>query len=323
MSSPPWFRFYSEALTDRKIERICRATQENKRSILGAWTTLMALANSSPIRGVLLLTEDKPFTIDDIADEWGDDLDTTKRLLDQFIDFQMIDTDEQGAIYITNWDKRQFSSDSSTARVRAFRERQRQEAETVTPDGCDGNGDETLHERYGNAPETETDQNRPEVQPSAGQSDDAWLSESRIVPAGDSPSPSGQVPADPLAHALQAAQAKHDNWAIPPDAGGADDFASDPLAAFCRLVSVSPDTLPEKKRRGWAKELRGVGEEWGVGPPTVATCIDRIPDSEYHWKTYSSPHQDSFKTDLGTLIGQYLTEQKHGPPQKVVELRLR
>lgn len=322
MSSPPWFRFYSETLTDRKIDRICRASQQPKVVVIGAWTTLMALANGSPVRGVLLLTEEIAYTLGDIADELGLDEDATMRLLDQFGKFRMIHSDGTGILYLTNWDKRQFSSDSSTERVRKFRERQRQQGDDETPNDETGNNDETLQTSYGNAP----DQNRSDqirVQPSAGEFDDNWLSESRITPRDDPALPIASIPTDPLDHAIQAAHSSAVNWAVPPDAGGHDDYADAPLTAFCRLVGFSPDSLPAKKRNGWAKALRGVGEEWGVGPPVVAACIERIPDSEYHWKTYSAPYQDSFQTDLGTLIGQHLTEQQHGPPQKIVELKLR
>ena len=55
-------------------------------------------------------------------------------------------------ITVINWDKRQFKSDSSTDRVRRHRGRKAEE-ETV-----DGNGGETLQERSGNAPDTDTDQ---------------------------------------------------------------------------------------------------------------------------------------------------------------------
>jgi len=153
-----WFRFYSETTTDRKIDRICRATNQNKATIIGAWSIIMALASDSPIRGAVLLTEDHPFTLEDIAAELGLDDELTARIVNQFIDFSMMHQ-EAGIFYLTNWDKRQFASDDSTERVRRYRERQR------TQDEHECNSDETLQGRDGNAPETETEtETEPEAE---------------------------------------------------------------------------------------------------------------------------------------------------------------
>lgn len=331
MTSPPWFRFYSETLSDRKVARICRVTQLPKMTIIGAWATLMALANDSPIRGVLLLTKDKPFTLDEIADEWGADLDTTGLLLEQFTDFDMIHTDEDGTYYLSNWDKRQFSSDSSTERVRKYRKKQRTKAATETPKTPNGNASETLQERYSNGPEqnraeTDTEQNIPEnTPPQAAQNendDDEWLSESRIVNLGDESASPSEIPKDPLTHAAQVAQKQQQNWADPPDAGGYDDYADGPVDAFCALVGIAADSLPDKKRSGWGKALRAIGQEWGVGPPRVAECIRALPDSEYSWKTYSSPHQSGFQSDLGVLIGKAQAGKLPGSTPTVIEVKL-
>ena len=80
MTSPPWFRFYSEALNDRKILRICRETGQPKALVIGVWTTILALGSDSPQRGLLLFTEDIPLTLGDLAIETGLDDDP----LDEF-----------------------------------------------------------------------------------------------------------------------------------------------------------------------------------------------------------------------------------------------
>ncbi len=144
---PPWFRFYSETLNDRKIQHICRTTSQPKVVIVGAWATVLALANDSPDRGALLLTSDIPFTLDDLADELGIDRETTANILTQFQRFNMLHVTE-GVYHTTNWNKRQFVSDDSTKRVRVHRERIAQ---------ADCNDDETLQGRCSNAPETETE----------------------------------------------------------------------------------------------------------------------------------------------------------------------
>lgn len=171
MKSPPWFRFYSEILSDRKIERITRWTGQAKMSVIGAWAIVMALANDSPIRGVLLLTEDIPLVDADLADEMGVDMPTVKELLDSFQRLNMIHQ-EDGVYHITNWGNRQFASDSSTARVQAYRERQQEQessdepSDAVTAEDGECNVTETLQERDSNVPETETDpeQNQRQIQ---------------------------------------------------------------------------------------------------------------------------------------------------------------
>ena len=150
---PPWFRFYSEALNDRKIKYVCRATGQPKATVIGTWAMLMALASDSPVRGALLLTVEIPFKLEDLAGELELPRDVTASLLQQFEQFDMLHL--EGEVYcLTHWDKRQFTSDDSSERVRRYRERQGQ---SPSPE-C--NGDETLQGRDGSAPEqnrTETD----------------------------------------------------------------------------------------------------------------------------------------------------------------------
>jgi hypothetical protein len=161
----PWFRFYSDALRDRKLERVCMITKMPKALVIGVWTTLLALANDSPVQGALLLTENIPLTFDDLCLETGLDAETLTVLLDQFIALGILHLTDS-VYHITNWSKRQFKSDTSSDRVRSHRERKAKEEQDEcdeetpeddldeTPDDCE---DETLQERFCNAPDTDTD----------------------------------------------------------------------------------------------------------------------------------------------------------------------
>lgn len=156
----PWFRFYSETLNDRKIAHLVRVTQQPKALVIGVWATILALANDSPIRGVLLLTEDIPLTFNDLARETGLDADSMQTFILELERLNMMSM-EDGAYCLINWDKRQFASDNVTERVRRWRARQKQDEDS------DGNGDggesgndsepedETLQQRYGNGPDTD------------------------------------------------------------------------------------------------------------------------------------------------------------------------
>jgi len=145
----PWFRFYSETLNDRKIDYICRATGRSKALIIGAWATILALANDSPIRGALLLAEDIPLTVGDLAMHTGLEPEEVQTLIDNFRRLKMLEM-VNSTFYVSNWDKRQFANDISTERVQRWRARQKDEGEASensegdeTPDP-DGETDETL-----------------------------------------------------------------------------------------------------------------------------------------------------------------------------------
>jgi len=162
-----WFRFYSETLRDRKLERIARVTGHPKALLMGVWVTLLALANDSPERGILLLTDDIPLAFDDLCLETGTEPETLTPIVDRFLAMEMLSF-EDGIYFITNWGKRQFKSDSSVERVQRYRVRLAEKKER------NGNGGVTLQEQSSNAPESESD-TESDKGASAPSSFDAWL----------------------------------------------------------------------------------------------------------------------------------------------------
>lgn len=145
MAQMSWFRFYSEAAHDRKIIMAARAAGISKLEMVGAWTTLLCLANDSPLRGRLYVTFQERFTATDIETELETDSKTTQEILSALMRYEMLDQDENGAYRVKNWQKRQFESDKSTNRVQKHREKQQ--------DGVS----ETFQKRSGNAPEADTE----------------------------------------------------------------------------------------------------------------------------------------------------------------------
>jgi len=144
----PWFRVYNEILTERKIERIGRMTHLPRVVIRGAWMTILAMANDSPERGCLKWTDDLWITEAELCDDLEMDPAEFAPLLDAFVKMQMVTRHRDGGLSCTNFDKRQFKSDSSTPRVQAWREKQRaQETDN-------GNVSGTL---LGNGPDTDTE----------------------------------------------------------------------------------------------------------------------------------------------------------------------
>jgi predicted phage replisome organizer len=132
-----WFRCYTEIKRDRKLRRLPIAHR-------WIWVVLMAIAKESPSEGRLLLSEDLPITVDDIADEAAVDVEEVEQAIERFKEQNMIH-EEDGVYVLTNWDDRQFVSDTSTERVRKYRQRKK----------------ETLLKRSGNdevtPPDTETE----------------------------------------------------------------------------------------------------------------------------------------------------------------------
>lgn len=123
----PWFRLYSEFAHDPKIQMLSEAMQRRYVMLmcLRCSETLETL-HETEIAFQLRLSEAE--------------LIETKQL---FVSKNFID--EQWNLL--NWDKRQFVSDSSTMRVRKYRDKKKQPS----------NVDETLQKRQSNAIDTDTD----------------------------------------------------------------------------------------------------------------------------------------------------------------------
>ncbi len=123
----PWFRLYSEFAHDPKIQMLPEAMQRRYVMLmcLKCSETLETL-HETEIAFQLRLSEAE--------------LIETKQL---FVSKNFIDKQWN----LLNWDKRQFVSDSSTMRVRKYRDKKKQPS----------NANETLQKRQSNAIDTDTD----------------------------------------------------------------------------------------------------------------------------------------------------------------------
>ena len=139
-----WFRMYSEFATDAKVQMLSEAMQRR-------YLMLMCLRCSNAL--VTLHDEEIAFQLR-ISNE---ELAETKAL---FIKKGFIDS----AWNLLNWEKRQFASDSSAARVAKHRALQKEKQEQA------GNGDVTLHETKANGLDTDTDTDK-EPNGSVGRAD--------------------------------------------------------------------------------------------------------------------------------------------------------
>lgn len=151
----PWFRLYSEILDDRKLKRITRTTRNPKALVLGTWVTLLALASQSDNRGRLEISAGMPYEFDDLIDETGLEPESLQAILEAMISQELVTYDREALTYeITNWDERQFESDSSTERTRKYRARKKQDQPSQE---TEGNVTGTSQERHRDALDTDTD----------------------------------------------------------------------------------------------------------------------------------------------------------------------
>lgn len=108
-----WWRAYSSARHDPKVQRL-------SGDAFKAWFNLLCLAAEH--NGVLP-------DIPDVAFELRRSEEATKKLLDDFIERELLDVTEHG-VSPHNWSGRQYKSDVSTDRVKRFRQRTRNVSET-------------------------------------------------------------------------------------------------------------------------------------------------------------------------------------------------
>lgn len=189
-SDHPWFAVHDDVLYDTKLARVRRSTRLPRLVILGAWTAVLALSNQSPVRGVLLIREDRPLTTQELFDEWEIERGDAAALLNALVDQGMLHQ-EGDAWVVCNWEKRQPRLDKSTERVQRWRARQKAQAQqkNETPEALHDETDETF--RNGTEEEEEIERElEGEGEGGDGGADDEYALERRlaqIVRHGTSP----------------------------------------------------------------------------------------------------------------------------------------
>lgn len=136
----PWFRFYVEALGDRKIRRFTPAQR-------WLWVAILGCARSSPVPGTLLVSGESAVDDHDLADIAGMPARDVARAMPLFESAGMIQRTATGAWVVVKWNERQYESDDITERTRKHRSKERdRNVPTTFP---------------GTPPETETDKESP------------------------------------------------------------------------------------------------------------------------------------------------------------------
>jgi hypothetical protein len=163
----PWFRFYTEAVHDRKLRRLPPAQR-------WLWVCVLAVARQSPIPGFLMLSVDGPgdmthITYEDLVDIAAIKLSDVDAGMKAFRDLGMIVHDPNlGCDQIAKWSDRQFDADDVTSRTRRYRSK---DPTSSPPNGPDGNGVGTFQSRSqersesvrGTPPESESESESEDV----------------------------------------------------------------------------------------------------------------------------------------------------------------
>lgn len=132
----PWFRFYVEAFSDRKLLRLTPAQR-------WLWVAVLGAARDSCEPGRLMISEGEPMTAAELARFADVPVDDVWPALEQMRRYGMVVWDEAGRISVCNWDSRQFESDNTAVRTAKHRSKERSY--------------EQSNDVPGNGPDTETD----------------------------------------------------------------------------------------------------------------------------------------------------------------------
>lgn len=115
----PWFRFYVEALSDRKLRRLTPAQR-------WLWVAVLGAARQSCIPGYLMVSEREPMDASDLADIAAMTVKDVEVALPKFEMAGMLTRNtDLNCWAVTAWDARQFESDDVTARTTKHRTKER------------------------------------------------------------------------------------------------------------------------------------------------------------------------------------------------------
>lgn len=233
-----WFRFYSETISDRKLQRIARSTSRSLTEVIGFWAAILSIANDSPKRGTLMMSETIAIQCDDIADMLDMEPDDVEAILSQMVAMQMIELSDD-TYRVTNWDERQYT-DNSTERSRKYRK-----AHNATPEALHA----TLHATQMQRPDTDTDTDTDNTSSPGGEAGEI------SAPATENP---GSSEKKPRARAIR------------------DDVVAHLEAVFSaetNLPAPPRDSKKSESARRWWNPLWNIYEQCGRDADMAESCM--------------------------------------------------
>lgn len=156
--SRPWFRFYVEAVHDRKLRRL-------KPEHRWLFVACLAAARQSPDPGVLLIGANDPMGLADLADFAGMRQPQVADGVECLIEVGVLRRGDLG-LTVPAWNDRQYESDDVTARTQRHRAKERSKNVAGTAEGT--------------PPETETETDTPPPTPAPFTLHNTTLSDEQI-----------------------------------------------------------------------------------------------------------------------------------------------
>lgn len=145
----PWFRFYVEAVHDRKLRRLKVETR-------WLFVACLAAARQSPEPGWLLVGENDPMDWDDLADFAGMTRKQVETGTDALTAAGVLAFDiTRNAWHVPSWNDRQYESDTSTPRTRKHRSQQDEGTTLERSNHVPRSGEAPTKERSPSVTETE------------------------------------------------------------------------------------------------------------------------------------------------------------------------
>jgi predicted phage replisome organizer len=116
MADIKWIKLYVDMFDNRKIKFIRKLPDGN--DILLCWIMIMASAGKCNTGGYIFLTENIPYTPEILANEYEMPLSTIKLAIETFKRLNMVNTDQDGSIYLPNWEE--YQSADRMAELREY-----------------------------------------------------------------------------------------------------------------------------------------------------------------------------------------------------------
>lgn len=154
MSEVTWFKVLTDIFSDDKI-KILQSMPEGD-SLLVMWFKVLSQAGKTNDGGYIYLKKNIPYTSAMLSTLFGKQQQLVEFALRTFSEFGMIDIDDKGYVFVTNWEKHQSVDalerikEKTKLRVQNHREKKKQELQG-------GNATVTLQVTQGNATEIEVD----------------------------------------------------------------------------------------------------------------------------------------------------------------------
>lgn len=156
MAEVTWFKVLTDIFSDDKI-KIIQSMPEGD-ALLVMWFKILAQAGKTNDGGYIYLKQNIPYTAGMLSTLFNKPQQTVELALRTFNEFDMIDMDEKGYIFVTNWEKHQAIEkmdkikEQTRLRVQRHRQKKQLELQAVTS-GVTGNVTVT----QGNATDIEVD----------------------------------------------------------------------------------------------------------------------------------------------------------------------